>query len=1013
MDTDGVLPDNMQLTNMAPVAVSVFKRRIKCPSANNTVIRSGEEISIYPETSTPGAFIDPNSATITGDMVVQNNIFSVDFMSLNSTGIGGSIFQDIAVDNQGSEIERISEAPTYLNVSNVIDGFCQEEVHLYFKNELNKGIIKDCHLQYIKPPMCDLNGNLMDAVHPFGTGYNSSEASTGSTVVTNSSTQNVIIPNATVQMKRFLIIGDMLPNDAQTVSGFYNLPFINTQANTLANSGTFYNITPATTTPMDWPDFYDPNLSTPIIDSYVRTFGSVNKVQVAANLCNVKFIPVGMDIQNDCYANGGVLGNPNVVSNVYLDENDGSAAVTLKPLVQKEVTIRFSARLPGGILGYWNNKMVPSSLLGPKQLCLRIKLAFPYHAFKLSFDPCRVMAGTIRDRIRNIGTKYGQRYGLNTFTFTDNAISNPYNPLTTSYAPGFNPSYSIPLNFTENTANNLDVAPVNAVFNDAACTGECLTVANNFFIAGAIVKLVARSGATPPKIKIADSGNSATIAKIKVGMSFKFGTTTSAFGKISGAGVDDTTDTMWEVEELDEHAAISTAETCAFYLDSSTYVPLPAACQYELVTAPWTFKRMNKQYANNDSIVRYCQENQVLYGTRELQSRPQSKRMFQFSTVTGQEYSTFTATSGPHVYVGNGFDYYVTNVYYCIDQYILPDSLMVPLIQEAAQRGFVTETKTVRTYQVAINQGAQIQSLIIPAKVAKAQSMTCVFQNMEQRNLSTGFLYDSNCGYNIFSSLTRQANSYNIQKDGWSAGVAKTIFGVGLDRPLIYTPSEMAKSTISVQLKIGQNNFPQDKITNMNDLITYTSQSIHNWSDVEVKSELSGLISTSYGAGSTGSGIFTSSSKNFTGGKIENKLVYDCLTANKYTTTFIDQHYLDDQTITENPSMGLMRADFGNVSDASAAKGTKANGMNSICPRGFCLNHIYEVPDGKFFLNFDLTTVDQRYGLTSGIYLGNSTITLELDGARAFVEGKWRMLVFVQCLAKVNYAGMGQIIVNY
>lgn len=955
----GVIPRSLQLPVHAPVGVRAYRRRFVSPCTNVQVANPDEFLNIYPDTATPGAFIDPESTYLMADMTITNNNYCVDYANFGVEGAMGAIIQEWRCFNQGQITEEILEYNTVASTHNSYKAAYDEEFHMFVAQKLKIGWAEQFHRNFIKPAMCDAQGNIMYGPNPLGLGFDPLAATLN--MHTNSCSGGSTISSWNMSSQATFPLGVTYSSGA---SGFQNSADVaNAGVFNTAHALTFFGARPylnsvsaftspswpgtalLNLTPMDWPDRFTPHTWSDPVEQYVQRYGTLNKPQIMANLSNVKCFPIGCIPAVDAYGTGGY--NQGLVNGVGTGGNTGTPypgqatyvagatniAIKPKPGV---ITYRLCYRPLSGILGELASKMLATTLLAPQQFYMQIKTATTPIIMQLSSDPCRRIAGTIRDYIRNVGQRNNTSWGDTTWTvsanitetsiLTDAAQRTPYAFGSTAFAIGYSPGYSIPTTMGQ----NIGTSYWNSIFNtDAACGRFSITNIMN-----------------PTATSIGPGGNS---------------------NIVTGLG------------------GFALPQTC------------PAAPQYALTTTPWVYKTLGTPVggggvgggawfttgaANTGANIVYANEMQVFYGTRGLWSVPQSTRIFALDFQGNSRGQNPIPPTG-----GDGTTYQLKNISFVGDQLILPNEATADVIAQAARGQFNVHTNSYRSYVLQV-QNQVTQTIICPVKVNVAKRMLVVFQNMQQRNFNTAFYYDSNCGLNPFAlvdagpvSLTNTPISF----PGYIGLNAGPVLGVGWSKPINYVATPLTNTngvtvsgsanggTMSVQLRIGNDFFPPQPITTMQELCVEMDKTMEGWMNADYKPALYSGVATTY--------------NNTTA-----QSYFDCITGNRFTTAFIDINVCDDQTITANYDFAPLFSNFvgaaGSGSEqsiyttAGAINGQTSamNGLNYICPIGYRVPDCYRPPSSKFVLGFNMKSFKTSDGVTSGEWLGNQNITLNLAG---------------------------------
>ena len=931
----GKVPIDLQLATSVPLGIRAYRRRFQSPCTNLQTAKPDDYVNIFPDTSTPGSFIDPESTYLSFDLEIRNNHAMVDYTDFGVEGAGGALIQDWRVFNQGSILEEILEYGTVASTLANIEGAYQYEQSMYFSSKLRNGFQEEHHRNFIKPPMVDSTGNIMYGLNLLGV-QNSLNNQTTSVYANSYATasggfaQNQLIASGAMSIKNQNAAGggsasitlSLFDGATANATESYqsSFDFINTLNANSAPTWTTVAATPNVgnasvanypinlITPMDFPDLFSPSM-VDIIRPYVQEFGSVNKPQIMANLCNVKCFPIGEIPSQNAFNDGkyGVAPTAAYTGSALTQSVNTFTAPTMAPIVY-----RICYRPYSGIFGKMATKMLATTLLSPQQMYINLHLAPASTFFNVSSDPCRRIVGTIRDYIRNLGCGNGQ---LMSQEYALNGTTNLYSYTSSTYAPGYGPFHCVPITVGATSAT----ASASSIFSPAAASGR------SFVNAGVLA-----TGAVGQGITL-----------------------------------------------------------------------LPPAPQYMLSTVPNKYK-----YATAAATQDYANENQVFYGTYLTSSVPQVARIFDF-TSAGLPTSSASVIPSSGSVSSDAITYLISNINLVGDQIILPNETTADIIMQAEAGNFNVHTNSVRTYVLSV-PNAETQSIICPLKVNMAKRVLFVFQNLRQRNNQSGYLYDSNCGINPFASITASGNPVrNFVGFSGETGTATTLYGVGFSTALTYKPT-YTKSTdanLSVQLRIGNDFYPPQPLTTMQEISVELVKTLEGWQTA--------FFSPTVDASTT---IFGTTAA-------EQKLAYNCLEPSKFTTAFVPVNLLDDQTITMNTDMVPLFAR--STAGATAANSigatggtnssTNQNGYNYLCPRGYCVQGLFKSPSSRFLLGFNLRSFKSSDGCDGGTYLGNNTITLQMTGCTGLaVPGEsYRCVAIVPHRCAMRYSPGGQLIWAY
>lgn len=1009
MSDIGEIPGFLRLPQTMPMGVKCYRRRFMSPCTNVATAGPDGYINIFPDTSTPGAFIDPFSTYLMFDFEIINDNPFVDYANFGVEGVGGAIIQDWRVYNQGSITEEILEYGTVAATLGNLEGGYDLETTMYFSNKLNLGYSEEFHKNFIKPPMCDGTGNIMFGPNPFGLGFDSTYGK--SAIYTNVGATGINIMSAIKSNYPITTCVNGSESNTITIStfaaGFRPTWQTAVGAGLITTAGVF--------TPMDWPDLYDPTQST-IVRDYVQEFGSVNKSMVMSNLCNVKCYPIGQKSVNNAYGTSGALTNS--VYGITATAAADSAFQTQAKLPPTTTSNTYRICYPplSGIFGRLAEKALPTCIMSPQQLYINLHLASAQVALQLSSDPCRRVVGTVRDYVRNMGCGNGTVWNHATFTATSTNIFS-----TSDYAPGYGDFFSLP-----------PTSLPNSIFGTAAVKGS--TISSTTYTGGydgtlVITSSVVQAAAVPASITVGaasiilnDGTVYASLDCLPIGTIIFLktagttavlvtGVTYSIISKGSVAGVYCLASGV--TGEVVRVSALTNTEIAYFrvpsqFRDSFGVIPqeCPPAPQYLLCNTPWLFKGTG---ASTLRLVAMS-ENKMFYGTYLPFSVPQSARIFSFNKlITGGNITSDLryAGSSPFTETGGNITYQISNIMLVGDQLILPNSVTDDIIYQAGAGGYNVHTNSVRTTQISLTSGTE-QSIICPLKGSMAKKILFVFRNTLQRSQGTGFYYLSNTGFNPFASIYATAGT-EMSIRGYSSDITATapsttltdVFGVGFNVPLTYNRCPTSTGTISAQLRIGNEYYPQTALGTMEEISTELVKTMDGW----------------------GNKVFTTNVDSRVVIDSTGKTYYDSLQPNKFCTAFINQNLLDDQTITNNYDMAPLYSVVGGVAGvgyastvltAATAAGA-VNGFNHICPRGFCLNKMFMSPASRFVLAFNLASFAPSERVDGGTYLGNNVITLQLRGAEGLnVPGQTnQVLAIVPHRVIIRFGAGGQMIWNW
>lgn len=961
----GAIPRKFQLGLIAPVAMDGNKRRIIAPCTNVVKAFPEDTISIFPDVSTPSAFMDPDGAAFICDFTIKNNRYDVDYVNWSIGGVVHAMIRDLEWKNGGNDLETMKDynriADTHFGMLGILD----EETYYYMSQKLKVGGAEEYHRNLIKPPMCDSSGNIMHGPNPMGLGFD-----TECNLLDQTGNSSATTTAAAIDKRTDIVATQQTFNNGNTrlqvVAGATNADLNTTTTPLFIGAMPYCNTAlkntkmPWTTnvsalsiigsdakcdrfTPYDWPDSFVPGEMSEIAFDYTKKFGTVCRPQVMANLVNVKCFPVGVVPPCDNYNSGGAYASHNIFKSTtaytttYAPSAGDIAKGKQSPLQPAEYSITYRVMAPllsciGGLLA---NKVTFTSIMSPTSFFLQLKLAPVHHVFQVGFDPCRRIAGTIRDCVRNTGIRNGQLWGDITYTGGqadstgavlalpttggDYPTRHPLQFATTAFGVGYSPGYSIPTVPTNNRIGSF----FNSIFSLEAASGK--------FAIGS--SLVNSSGTI--------TGFGAVTATAKITHPFLF------------------------------------PERC------------PAAPQYILSTNPWIYKCLSpagNALANGfydyqaaaagvtGAPLVMANDNQVLYGTCLNASVQQCARIMTLS-YTG---SPSTDTSG--------LTYEITNIGLMYDQIVLPREVFKDIAAQADSGGFSYTCVAYRSYPIQV-ANSQTQNIILAAKVLRAKQLIFKFQDNRQLDPNTAWFHDSFCGLNPFALVEAGGNNTLASIAGYRADTSNAInlTGVGWKEPLNYiasplhnraaiavsanTVSAKTPQNMSAQFSIGAALFPNNPYTTMQEMMVEYVKMQEQWHNFKSQLAVDVKINTAVVGGTA-------------------IKYFDCLQPNKFTTAFVPVNCLDDQTICCNPDMAPLYPAFPKTltaaatvaSDATATETSPYNGLRFLCPRGFRIKNMFMPPSSRFHLIIDLKTFDASDGVESGEPIGNQNMVLAMTG---------------------------------
>ena len=668
-----------------------------------------------------------------------------------------------------------------------------------------------------------------------------------------------------------------------------------------------------------WPQTLRPEpLSTN--ESRMRMEGDMKKYRVQDYLqflANVKNIPVGISspitiINNDSALSHDVMASTGLLTRkeTFAGNWNFEAVKTYftnntQHLQGQSQSYKCTVTLPifSGILGCWAEKQFPSMLISPGSFYLQIKFATAANAFQCAMDPCRRIHGTYRDYVPNCGLPnyYATEFnGQNINETKVNLTGSPYDP----NGPGL---------------RNLRMAitPAGAKGHDFAWAG-ILTIPNRQQTLWHRYNILGEAF-SDPKL-----GNA----------NITFGTSTKKFqlNGYLGFGEGSTTGNA-----KPQYVPRRTPWLClADYWGFGPNCVKTSLEDYTLDGTSYTGLR-NLNVKNSD--YGYVRERECCFGTFLPASTAQVRRtrtLFNKCPNVSQ-YKADTPVR-----------YFITNLKYVGIQTILPDEVTASIVRQAASSDISLHAQSVRTYKSLLSQSTS-QNLILPVKVASANSMWVIFQNQNMIDNTHYCSLTRTCPLSVFQ-WTKSSTNCMVGSD--TIPVVKSV---------------LAQNAFQIQLRIGNELLPIQPMTCVNHIVTELLRSVHGLGDMNTELPLTAFIRN----------------KTFTDNKSTSATenIYNTLKSGDFCVPFVPIEALDDQTITNNPVF----MDYHNAQQTSYSSFLPNElGSDAFNDRDRYILNEFIPPISKFLLGFDLDTFPGTNNVArSGRYLGNAPLTLQMTNVHA------------------------------
>jgi len=957
----GAIPNQLKL-DREPQCCECQRTRIITYADGNAPYAANTTVTIKPTVGTVSTIMDTDTGYFMGDLEIYNANYCVDYANWPPCGALNTTINTLTIKNQGTTLEQIENYNIVANLFATQKGAFDEKSTWYFSAKLAQGYSEQYHQNYVKPPMVDRNGQIMFGMNQFGLGFDATQSR--KTAYANSWQDNVATPFGAMGVVQDNHRSIVLQSTLGAVDANVNIamppvansaslavwPFVGAPPNaapswTIPTSFSGSYVSASGTTCMDWPDLYTPSQSE-IVWAYAREYGSINKPMITEDLCNVRCFPIGMAPALNAY---GTAAYGSIPANL-ASQSTSSATTAITALTGTTNYINGAIRVPhsyrvccrpiSGIIGELNDHWLFTMLMTNGQFSLQLKLEENQIALWLSSDPCRRLKGTVRDYIKNTGTRNGGVYGTTTYTLTattGGAGAGYYQYLTTNYAPGYYPWLSVPLGVEQTAgvdAENYE-AQINSIFGNPAVEGRA--IAQNACTAAQYAALGGSLAATSiaPQGALAQ-GYPSCPQYLLVHRPWVYASITAGGGSIR------------------QYFANETQMFYGTYLKSSVpqtkgimdlrYDGVPtdqnqsgqiALTRYVYNSFAWVCDNIAFPAAVTAAVVEAARSDRFIVDTL---------------TVKAQQLT-----------VANAISQSIT-----INVTALEARKMYVIFQN--QRQYNNVTSVFYNSLCGLNPFAAISA----QGVAATTTNGCRFN-------ASQFTTDA--------ALATSVTPVALQTD---------LTGVGYTLPPSYTPTNADSTSISsfaVQMTIGATNYPLQELTTIPEIIAELMKCRERFDDMFYSPNIYATSS----AIRTNTGVTSYSS---TTGSVNGNF-YNCLDSDTFVTAFVPYELWDDQRITANYDFaplasyttgaayntnaaavaGVCASGTQPATVANSSASTSINGYNWLAPRGFCATGVFMHPVSNFMLGFNFAAINMDSGLNSWTYLGTQTITLKLRGA--------------------------------
>ena len=936
------VPKEFNLGLDKPITVPAYGRQVQSICTNAQSFSANTIANIIIDTSTPGAFLDPLQSLLEFDIEFTNTNPHIDFINFSASG-AASLIQEFRIYNQGTPLVEILDYNLAFETWMKLNNMQQQEFKMYMENTWRAPVAAgESDLNFVKPPMVDLNGYVMwptnvnmyadpnttakKSIGHYLSRYNL--AATATTIGETFNSMTGVNYNATAVSQNYLPTltaktpgAGILPGAPDMVVAdpaaaaypvyTFESPWNYSQFYNPYDDNDGYSDAPGTINSRTWtnridntyvtwpstirPEKKDSNIGIQTQEQAIKTYRLEDYMMY---LSNVKNIPVGISpvksfigtatetaaiSRQSGYTetNETSLTNWNLTNATYTETNAASTT-TLAGSFKYHVCLPFF----DGLLGMGADKQFPTMLIAPGSLYIQIRWAKIEQAVQTTMDPCRRIFGTYRDYVPNVGLKsyygteyYGQYLATNRMSLSDKNDGTAAHETSTFMA------------YTPHAARGTDFA-WNGIL--AAFPGSEAGITT------------AVSGVIYPAVGIVTNNaqrnnifwNNYGINLENVGLSTIASPANLPANKIPNAQ--------------------------GFNEGLSTGLPKP---QYVPITKPWLYSGNLFHYTG--TFPDYVKETAMCFGTYLPRSTPQVRR------TNNKAY--------PGIISPTNIDavptYTINNLRYTGYQTVLSDEITSAILRASAKEDISLHGQTWKTYRT-VCATSESQTIILPIKISSANSLHLIFQNDTMRE---------NINYN---SLTGNCPLTHLK---WTVD---TDHYVGSDTVPVLTGTATTGSNFSIQLAIGNELLPIQPITSVTNLVSELERSIH----------CKGHMTTPIQARTTIFGNRTGTSTT----------TFGSLRHHDFAAPYVPMEALDDQTITDNPAfmdyLGVSYEDF-------RSRGNYSTGL-------------FIPPESDFILGFDLDTFPgNNDNARSGRYLGNAPLTLRMSGAKALGSSSLSSLV--------------------
>lgn len=940
----GAVPKDFNLGLEKPVTVPAYGRQVQSIATNAQTFGANTIANIVIDTSTAGSFLDPLQSLLEFDIEITNTNPHIDYLNFGAAG-AASLIQEFRIYNQGTPLVEIHDYNLAFETWMKLGNMQQQEFAMYMENSWRAPVAPgESDLNFVKPPMIDLNGVIMwpTNVNLYADKNQAAKKSIGhylanidETITPAENNGNFFPATNGVNYNATLATYEYLPSITAKSPGQGVLPcveaassnifldpaedFMNTYIEaseapwnythnyTINDANYTYSDAPGTINSWTWTNRIDNTYVTwpSTIRPENTEFNAGIKMQEQAvknyrledymmYLSNVKNIPVG-------------------VSPLKSFIGTESAAIT-KQTGNFDTTDVYSNET---LISNWNLTNETTSELNAASDTTKAG-SFKYHVCLPFFDGLLGMGA--EKQFPTMLISPGSLYIQIRWAKMEQAVQATMDPCRRifgtyrDYVPniGLKSYYATEykgqvLRSDRQTVNYIN----NSVFPTTFMAYTPHAARGTDFAWKGILPIF------PPTAIDLDVD--------RLNLVSKNGYRTNVFTNQYSANFDYRALFGSSFVDATSKPAKRISNSTGFNEGLSTGLPKP---QYVPITKPWLYSGNLFHYTG--TMPSYCKEYDVCYGTYLPRSTPQVRRTTT-KAYPGENISPTNISAVP--------TYVINNLKYTGYQTILSDELTGAILKASAKEDISVYGQTWKTYRTVCSN-SEAQTIILPIKVSSANSLHFLFQNETMRE---------NLNYN---SLTGNCPLTHFK---WTTD---TDHFVGSDTAPTFTGLETTGSNMSIQLAIGNELLPQQPITSVTNLVSELERSIH----------AKGQMTIPIQARTTLFGNKT--------GSVTNK--FGSLVNHDFMAPYVPVEALDDQTITDNPAfMDYLAQDY----ETFRSRGNYGTGL-------------FTPPESDFILGFDLDNFPgNNDNARSGRYLGNAPLTLRMSGAKALASSSLSTLV--------------------